>query len=50
MSECCKLVQREYQTKYQVVEKEVHRELCKNFKFDYTNKWYWHNPEYGILR
>ena len=23
----------------------IHWELCKNFKFDYTNKWYVHNTE-----
>ena len=27
------------------VGKVIHRELCKNFKFDHTNKWYMHNPE-----
>ena len=23
----------------------IHWELCKKFRFDYTNKWYIHNPE-----
>ena len=23
----------------------VHRELCKKFKYGYTNKYYFHNPE-----
>ena len=23
----------------------IHWELCKKFKFDYTNEWYMHNPE-----
>ena len=27
------------------MEKVIHRELCKKFKFDHTNKWYMHNPE-----
>ena len=22
----------------------IHREMCKKFKFDHTNKWYMHNP------
>ena len=26
------------------VDKVIHRELCKKFKFDHTNKWYMHNP------
>ena len=25
--------------------KVIHWEFCKKFKFDYTNKWYMHNPE-----
>ena len=25
--------------------KVKHWELCKKFKFDYTNKWYTYNPE-----
>ena len=25
--------------------KVTHWELCKKFEFDYTNKWYMHNPE-----
>ena len=25
--------------------KEIHRELCKKFKFHRTKKWYMHNPE-----
>ena len=25
--------------------KVIHWELCKKFRFDYTNKWYMHNPE-----
>ena len=24
--------------------KVIHRELCKQFKFDHTNKWHFHNP------
>ena len=24
--------------------KVIHWEMCKKFKFDYTNKWYMHNP------
>ena len=26
------------------VSKVIHWEMCKKFKFDYTNKWYMHNP------
>ena len=24
--------------------KEIYWEMCKKLKFDYTNKWYMHNP------
>ena len=40
-----KLVQREYKTRLDWVGKVIHRELCKKFKFDHTNKCYMHNPE-----
>ena len=26
----------------------IHRELCKRFKFNYTNKWYLHKSEFVI--
>ena len=26
------------------VGKVIHKEICKKFKFDHTNKWYLHNP------
>ena len=45
ISKCSKLVQREYKTRHDWVEKVIHWELCKKFKFDHTNKWYVHNPE-----
>ena len=22
----------------------IHKEICKKFKYDHTNKWYMHNP------
>ena len=45
ISECNKLAQREYETRHDWVEKVIHWELCKKFKFDHTNNWYVHNPE-----
>ena len=42
--ECRKLAQKEYNTKYDLVGKVIHWEICKKFKFDHTNKWYIHNP------
>ena len=45
ISECSKLVQREYKTRHDWVWKVISREFCKKFKFDHTNKWYMHNPE-----
>ena len=44
-SECRNLMQKEYKSRHDWVEKVIHWELCKKFKFDYTNKWYMHNPE-----
>ena len=34
----------EYKTRHESVGKVIHWEMCKIFKFDYTNKWYMHNP------
>ena len=45
ISECCKLVQKEYKTRHNLIGKVIHRETRKKFKFDHTNKWYMHNPE-----
>ena len=45
ISECSKLVQKEYKTRHDWVGKVIHWELCKTFKFDHTNKWYVHKPE-----
>ena len=44
MSECCKLVPKEYKTRHDWVGKVIHWEMCKKFKFDHTNKLYRHNP------
>ena len=44
ISECSKLVQREYKARHDWVGKVIHREMFKKFKFDHTNKWYIHNP------
>ena len=45
INECNKLGQREYKTRHGWVGKVIHRELCNKFKFNYTYKWYMHNPE-----
>ena len=44
ISECSKLAQREYKARHDWEDKVIHREICKKFKFDNTNKWYMHNP------
>ena len=44
ISECSKLAQKEYKTRHDWVGRVIHWELCKEFKFDHTNKWYTHNP------
>ena len=46
ISECCKLAQKEFKNSHNWMGKVIHRELCKKLKFDYTNKWCIHNPEY----
>ena len=43
ISECSKLAQKEYKTRYDRVGKGIHWEMCKKFKLDHTNKWYAHN-------
>ena len=45
ISECSKLVQKDFKSRHVWVGKGICWELCKKFKFDYTNKWYIHNPE-----
>ena len=45
ISECSKLVQKEYKTRHDRMGKMIYWEPCKKFKFDHTNKWYLHNPE-----
>ena len=44
VSECSKSTQKEYKKRQDCVGKFIHWEMCKKFKFDYTNKWYMHNP------
>ena len=44
ISECSKLAQKEYKTRYDWVGKMIHWEMCKKFEFDPTNKWVMHNP------
>ena len=44
ISECSKLAQKEYKTRHNWVDKVIHLDMCKKFKFNYTNKWYMHNP------
>ena len=45
ISECSKLALKDYKTKHDWVGKVIKWELRKKLKFDYTNKWYMHNPE-----
>ena len=45
ISECSKLTQKEHKTRHDWMEKVIHWELCKKFKFDHMNKWYKRNPE-----
>ena len=45
INESSKLALKEYKTRYDCVAKVIHSEMCKKLKFNYTNKWYIHNPE-----
>ena len=44
ISECSKLLQKEYKTRNDWVDKVIHWVMCQKFRFDHTNKWYMHNP------
>ena len=43
ISECSKLMQKEYKTRHDWVGKVILWEMCKKSKFDHTNKWYMQN-------
>ena len=43
ISECSKLAQKEHKERHDWVGKVIHWEMCKEFQFDHTNKWYIHN-------
>ena len=45
ISEFSKLAQKVYNTRYVWLEKMIHMELCKKFRFNSANKWYTHKPE-----
>ena len=45
MTECSKLVQKEYYIWHDWVGKVIHWELCKELKFKHTTKWYMHKAE-----
>ena len=49
ISECRKLRQKQYKTRYDWMERVIHWELCKKLKFNQTIKWYMHKPE-SILK
>ena len=40
ISESNKLAQKEYKTCHDWIDKVIRWDMCKNFKFDYKNKWY----------
>ena len=44
ISECNKLAQKEYKTRYNWVGKVINWEICKKLKVDHPNKRYMHNP------
>ena len=46
ISECSKLAQKEYKTRHDWLGEVIHWEMSKKLKYDHTNKWYMHNPEF----
>ena len=44
ISEYSKLAQKVYKARDNWLHKVIHLEMCMQFKFDHTNKWYMHNP------
>ena len=42
---CSKLAQKDYKIRHDWVDKVIHWELCKKFKFNHTNKQYMHNTK-----
>ena len=44
ISECSKLAQKEYKARHDWVDKVIHWEMYKKFKFGHTNKWYMQDP------
>ena len=45
VSECSKLIQREYKRRHDNVATVVHEKLCKKFNLGKSEKWYLHNPQ-----
>ena len=43
ISECSKLAQKEYKARHDWFGRVIHREMCRKFQIDHTNKWYMHN-------
>ena len=48
ISECSKIVQKEYKTMFDWVRKVIYWELCKGLKFDHNTTWNMYNPEYVL--
>ena len=42
-------MQKEYKTRYDLVGRVIHWEVCKRLKFDHTTKWYKYNPKSIIV-
>ena len=43
-SSCSKLVQKEYKTRHDRVEKLIQEEQCEKLKLEHMKKWYMHKP------
>ena len=44
LSECCKMVQKEYKRGHDWMEKIIHWDVCKKNKIQVEEKWYEHEP------
>ena len=46
ISECSKLAQKDYKSRYDWVGKVISQELCKRIKFDHAERWYMLKSEF----
>ena len=48
LSECSKLAQKEHKSRHDWIEKVIHKEFFKKFRFNHTAWWFMHKPEFVL--